>query len=208
VESNAVFAGKVLVRDGLEVAGPLQVGGELALASVRVTGNSSFDDVQVANDLAVTGDTSVQGQLVVQRNLNVNGTGSFKGAVSAAQITTGNLQLNGDLILTHHVIAGGAGPSRSNGSALGSGGTATVNGSDTSGTVNINTGNSPPAGCFVTVNFVRRYDATPRVIITPVGSTAGSLSYYINRSTTGFSICTNSPAPGARSFAFDYWVAG
>jgi hypothetical protein len=30
IESNAVFAGKVLIRDGLDVAGPIKVGGDLS----------------------------------------------------------------------------------------------------------------------------------------------------------------------------------
>ena len=204
VQSNAVFAGKVLVRDTLEVAGGLQVGGSLTLTGIKVSGTSTFDSVQVTKDLAVTGNTSIQGQLNVQKSLGVNGGGTFNGPVSATQITTGSLQLAGDLVLTHHIAAGGATPSRSNGTALGGGGTASVSGSDTSGSITINTGSSPAAGCFITINFATRFNSTPHIVVTPVGSAAGGLAYYITRSTTNFSVCTNSAAPAGASFGFDY----
>lgn len=206
VQSNAIFAGKVLVRDTLEVAGGLQIGGNLSLAGVTVSGSSSFGQVQVTKNLAVLGDSALQGQVTIQKGLSVNGNGVFNGALSAAQITTSALQLNGELTLTHHITAGGATPSRTNGSALGSGGTASVSGSDTSGSISINTGGGPSAGCFITVNFASKYNATPHVLITPVGSAAGSTSYYVNRSTTSFSICTaDTPAANA-NFGYDYFV--
>jgi len=206
VQSNAIFAGKVLVRDTLEVAGGLQIGGNLSLAGVTVSGSSSFGQVQVTKNLAVLGDSALQGQLTVQKGLSVNGNGVINGSLSAAQITTSALQLNGDLTLTHHISAGGPNPSRTNGSALGSGGTSTVNGSDTSGSISINTGNGPGAGCFITVNFANKFNATPHVLITPVGSAAATVEYYVNRSTSNFSVCTaNAPAANS-SFGYDYFI--
>jgi hypothetical protein len=116
------------------------------------------------------------------------------------------LQLNSDLTLTHHIVAGGGTPGRSPGSALGGGGSVTVGGSDTAGTVTINTGNAPASGCFVTVNFTQKYNSTPHVLITPVGSAAGGIAYYINRATSSFSICDATNPPSGSSFAFDYFV--
>ncbi|HVS58176.1 MAG TPA: polymer-forming cytoskeletal protein [Candidatus Saccharimonadales bacterium] len=207
VQSNAIFAGTVLVRSDLQVAGKLQVGSSLSLAGLTVSGTSVFDQVQINKDLTVVGNQSVQGNLTAQKNLTVNGTGTFKGAVSAPQLTVGTLQLNGDLTLTHHVIPGGPNPSRSYGTALGSGGSASVSGSDTSGSITISTGSGPGTGCFVTVKFTQAFTATPHVIITPVGSAAAGLHYYINRSTTSFSVCTTSAAPASSTFGFDYWAA-
>lgn len=206
VQSNAIFAGKVLVRDTLEVAGQLQVGGSLSLSGVTVSGSSSFDQVQVNKNLGVAGDTGLQGSLTVQKSLNVSGNGSFGGTLSAAQFTASSLQLNGDLNLTHHITAGGPTPSRSNGSALGGGGTASVSGSDTSGSVSINTGSGPSSGCFITLTFASKFNATPHVLLTPVGSGAAGISYYVNRSTASFSICSSSTPPANTSFGFDYFV--
>jgi cytoskeletal protein CcmA (bactofilin family) len=96
VESNAVFAGKVLIRDGLDVAGPIKVGGDLNLPGITVSGKSAFDEVQV-NTLSIAGDASVQGILTVQKNLTVNGQGSFAGAISAPSLVVDALSLSGDL---------------------------------------------------------------------------------------------------------------
>lgn len=206
VESSAVFAGKVLIRDGLEVAGPLRIGGTVALNDITVSGTAGLGQVQVSKNLAVAGDTALQGALTVAKTLQVNGSGSFSGPVSAPQITTSNFQLNGDLVLTHHITTGGGTPARSNGPALGSGGSATVGGSDTGGTVTINTGSNPAAGCFITVTFTSKYSATPHVLLTPVGSAGGGLAYYVNRDPSSFSICDASAPPAGSSFGFDYFV--
>lgn len=204
IESNAIFAGKVLVRDDLDIAGSLKVGGALSLAGLSVGGSTSLDQLQ-AKGLAIAGDGSIQGKLSVQGNLTVNGSGTFSGTVSAPQLTVDTLQLNKDLKINRHIDAGGGTPGRTNGSALGSGGTASVSGSDTAGSVTINTGGGAPAGCFITVNFVAAFSAQPHVVITPVGSVAAGLNFYINRTTAGFSVCTTTDPPdNTPGIAFDY----
>jgi len=204
VESNAIFAGKVLIRDSLEVAGQIKVGGALSLPGISVSGTSNFDQIQV-NNLQIAGNTTVQGQLNVQKGVNINGPLSVSGTLSAASINIQNLQINGDILLNRHIDAGGGTPSRSNGSALGNGGTSSVSGTDTAGTVNIGVGGGPVAGCFVTINFTQKFNS-PHVVITPVGSAGGSINYYVNRNSSNFSICTSTPAPSGSSFAFDYIV--
>lgn len=205
IESNAIFSGTVLVKESLEVAGQLKIGGTLNVPGITVSGASTFDQIKVAG-LEVAGNTSVQGQLAVQQGLTVGGNLSVGGSLSAAQLTLDGLQLNGDLSFTRHVITGGGNPGKSDGGSLGSGGTSSVSGTDTAGTVNINTGGGPGAGCFVTVFFVNKYNSTPSVIITPVGSAAAGINYYINRTSTSFSICTANSPPAGQSFAFDYHV--
>jgi cytoskeletal protein CcmA (bactofilin family) len=206
VQSNAVFAGKVLIRESLEVAGPIQVGGSLSVPGITVSGNSVFEQLQVNKNLSVQGDTSVQGQLAVQKGLSVVGSATFGGSISAPALAVNSLQLNGNLTLTKHIVIGGATPGRDNGPALGGGGTVAVSGSDTAGSININTGSSPAAGCFVTVNFSLKYNATPNVIVTPIGSSAALVGYYVNRSTSSFSVCAaNNPSANA-SFGFDYFI--
>jgi hypothetical protein len=206
VASNAIFGGSVLVRSDLEVAGDIKLGGNLELPGIAVTGASAFGQLQTET-LSVTADAVVQGSLSVRKGLSVLGTSTF-GNISAAQVSANALQLNGSLILTHHVVAGGPIPESSKGTALGSGGTASVNGSDLAGSITINTGSGPGAGCFITVNFVRKYDGVPHVIVTPIGSGAGGINYYVNRSTTSFSVCTTNPAPSSETFGFDYIIFG
>jgi len=206
VQSSAVFAGQVLIRQNLEIAGNLQIGGTLALSNLTVSGTSQFGQATVNQNLAVAGNTAIQGATTIAKSLQVNGSGTFSGPLSAPQITTSSLQLNGDLVLTHHISVGGSTPTRSDGTALGSGGSVSISGSDTAGSITINTGSSPAAGCFVSITFTTKYNATPHVLVTPVGAAAGGLSYYVTRSTANFSICDSTVPPTGSSFGFDYFI--
>lgn len=206
VESNAVFAGKVLIRDGLDVAGPIKVGGALNLPGITVSGTSEFDEV-ILNQLTISGDTNVLGSLNVQNGFSASGTISFNGPVSATSLTVDEISLSGDLKFSRHIDAGGGTPSVS-GSNVGSGGTVTMSGTDTSGTVSINVGSGASSGVLATVTFVSAYNNTPHVVMTPVtnnGSLAAINYYVTNRTTTGFSIAATN-APSAGSISFDYIV--
>lgn len=205
VQSNAVFAGQVLVRGSLQVAGKLNLGGDLSLSGLTVAGTAGFSSVQVAKDLAVSGNEALQGTLTVQKDISITGGGTFGGNVTAPQISVNTLQLNGDLDITHHITAGGATPNRTSGSALGGGGTSSVSGSDTAGSIQINTGGGATAGCLITINFVSKYSSTPHVIVSPIGSAAAASGYYVDRSASSFSVCANNP-PSNASFGFDYFV--
>jgi cytoskeletal protein CcmA (bactofilin family) len=204
VESNAVFAGRVLVQGGVDVAGALKVGGTLSLSTLAVSGTSALANTQTS-DLAVSGNAGIQGQVTIQKSLNVSGGATFGGAVSVPQLTATSLQLNSDLQFSGHINAGGATPGRSNGTAVGSGGTTSVSGTDTAGTVTIGTGTGPVAGCFVTVSFATKFNATPHVVITPSSSDAADLNFYITKNITGFSICADNPL-ASKNYSFDYIV--
>ena len=116
---------------------------------------------------------------------------------------------NAILQIPNHLSFTGPSPSRTiNAGVLGAGGSASVNGSDTNGTININTGSNPSAGCFARINFQQAFPGQPHVIVSPVGAAAGQTQYYVDRNNTGFSICTNNPAPANQVFAFDYFVTG
>lgn len=205
IQGNSIFEGQVLMRNNLDVAGSIKVGGNLSLPAITVGGSSSFGQIQVTKTLAVKGDTTMQGRLTVQQGLSVSGSATF-GALSASQINVSSLQLVGDFTVSRHLNVSGGIPSRSNGAALGAGGTASVNGADTAGTVTINTGGSPPAGCFVTINFAQRYNATPHVVISPSNSSAARLNYYTNRNSASFSICTTNTPSASTTYLFDYIV--
>lgn len=203
VQSNSVFNGAVLVKGELQAAGGIKLGtGNLAISDVNVGNSATVNSLQ-AQTLGVAGSSKLT-DLSVLRNLTVNGSGTFNGGVTTPNLTVGRLQLNGDLSIGRHIAGGGATPGRSNGGALGSGGTTTVSGSDTAGSITVNTGSGPAAGCFVTVNFTNGFSSTPHVIVTPVGSAAAGLNYYINRTAANFSVCSTNAAPGNTSFGFDY----
>ena len=205
IESTTIFSGKILAKDSVDIAGSLKVGGELSLPGITVSGTSAFDQI-TGNALAIAGDASVQGQLNVQDGLSVSGGATFGGILSAPQINIGSLQISNDLTFGRHLDAGGSTPGRSNGTAVGSGGTTSVSGTDTAGTLTVNTGGSPVAGCFATITFTQSFAGTPHIVITPVGSAAAGLNYYITRNTSQFSVCTTNSAPSGSSFSFD-WIA-
>jgi hypothetical protein len=206
IQSNAVFQNTVLVRGDLDVAGEMKLGSSLSLPSITATGPSSFGQLQ-AQTIAVAGNEGIQGQLTAN-SVSIDGGGTFNGAITAQSLTASSLQLNGDLELTHHINTGGPIPTSSPGNALGSGGTTSANGSDTNGKINIHTGGSPAPGCFITVFFARAFDKTPDVVVTPVGSSGAGLNYYLNVSTSNFSVCSTNSAPAQTDFNFDYVSLG
>lgn len=205
IQSNSIFEGQVLDRGDLNVAGSLKVGGPLSLPSVSVGGNGTFGQIGISGGLNVGGDSTLQGALTVQKNLTVAGSGSF-GSLNVSTLSITTLQLRGDISVNQHILTTGTQPGRSFGTALGGGGTASVSGSDTAGTVSINTGSNPPAGCFVTVNFAKNFGATPHVVISPSNSSAAALQYYTNRSNSSFSICSAAVPAGGTNYVFDYIV--
>jgi cytoskeletal protein CcmA (bactofilin family) len=206
IASNAVFNGRVLVRDSLDVAGTIRVGGALSLPGITVSGTSAFENVQIANNLSIAGNTAVQGTLTVSSNMSVGGTASFAGQISAPSISVERLILNEDIQINRHIDAGGGTPAVSRGGAVGGAGTVSLSGTDTAGTVNVNFAPGATSGVIANITFVNTFSQTPHVVISPVGSSCANLNYYVNRSTGGFSINTNNAGTAGQSCAFDYIV--
>lgn len=207
IQGNAIISGQTLTRGNLNVAGNFQSGGSIQGPSLTVSGQSNLGATQI-NSLQVATNTALQGSTTM-RDLNVAGTSSFSGPMTASQITVSRLVLSGNasLEIPNHIAFTGPSPSRTiNAGVLGSGGSASVDGSDTTGTININTGSGPTAGCFARINFQQAFTKQPHVIVSPVGNAAGQTQYYVDRNNSGFSICTAIPAPANQAFAFDYFV--
>lgn len=206
VESNAIFSGGVLIKGNIDVAGTIKVGGALSLPGLSVGGTTSLDQAALKS-LTVSGDSALQGKLSLQNGLAVTGGVTVSGNITAGQISADTLLLNKDLQLSHHIVTSGGTPSRSTGTALGGGGTASNSGTDTAGTITINTGNAAPAGCFISITFTTAFTSTPHVVISPASSSAAGISYYTTRTASGFSVCTASDPPDSTaSIIFDYIV--
>ena len=209
IQGNAIIAGQSLMRGNLNVAGNLQSGGSIQGPNLTISGTSNLGTAQI-NSLQVAQNTAIQGSTTM-RDLSVSGTSTFSGPATMSQLTVTRLILSGNATLQvpNHLAFTGPSPGRGAiGPALGGGGTASVSGSDTSGTVNITTGSNTATGCFVRINFAQAFTSQPRVLISPVGAGAGATQYYVDRNNAGFSICTSSPAPANQVFAFDYFVTG
>ncbi len=209
IQGNAIIEGQTLMRGNLNVAGNFQTGGSIQGPNLTVSGTSNLGTAQI-NSLQVAQNTAIQGTTTM-RDLNVSGTSSFSGPMTASQITVTNLILSGNakLQVPNHLAFTGPSPGRStNAGVLGAGGTASINGSDTSGTININTGANTQAGCFMHVTFAQAFSGQPRVIVSPIGAGASHVDYYVNRTAAGFDLCTSNAAPTNQTFAFDFFVAG
>lgn len=207
IQGNAVIAGQTLMRGNLNIAGNFQSGGSIQGPTLTISGASNLAEVQ-ANSLQVAQNFAVQGNSTV-RDLSVAGTTTLNGAVTASQITVSRLIMSGNAVLQvpNHISFTGASPRFApNNGTLGNGGSASINGSDTAGTISLNSGNNPNAGCFGRVTFTQTFTNPPHVTIGPIGAAAGNLSYYINRDRNGFDICANNAAAGNQAFAFDYFV--
>lgn len=207
IQGNAVIAGQTLTRGNLNVAGNIQAGGSIQAPTLTISGSTNLGDTQI-NNLQIGTNLAVQGNTTM-RDLSVAGTSTFSGAVTASQITVTRLILNGNATLEvpNHIRFSGSAPNRTyNNAILGNGGSTSISGSDTAGTINVNSGNNPSAGCYMRVIFQRQFTSTPHVIISPVGQAAGQTQYYVERDTSGFNLCSASAPPANKSFGFDYFV--
>lgn len=208
VQGNAIFSGQVLVRSDLNVAGTIKLGGTLSVPGLTVSGPSNLAAAQI-NSLQVATGSTFQGIVTAQNGLNVTGSSSFSGPTTASQLTVTKLIMSGNasLEVPNHIAFTGASPARSIvGSVLGAGGTASINGSDTTGTVNVNTGSGTTSGCFITITFAKPFTSTPHVLVSPVGAAAGQAQYYVTRTTTSFTLCANATLASGQAFAYDYFV--
>lgn len=207
IKGNTIISGQTLMKGNLSVAGNLQTGGSLNVPNLTISGTSNLATAQV-NTLQVATSLAVQGTTTLG-TVDVSGTSNFSGPLTASQITVTKLVLsgNGSLEVPNHIGFTGATPSRTvDNHVLGAGGSASISGSDTAGTININTGSGTSPGCFVTVKFTTPFASQPRVNVTPVGAGAGLTQYYVTRTKTTFSVCTNNAAPTNQVFAYDYFI--
>lgn len=212
IQANSVFDGTMLVRSSLDVQGKLRVGEALTLNDVAVSGQATLNNADISEDLNVDGNTQLNGTATVQNTLTVNddvnvvGGGNFGEAISTPSIEAGNLSFSGNLDMSGRIRTGGAQTTASAGTSVGNGGTVSVNGNDTAGNVNINTGSSPASGILARVQFGDGYSTTPRVILSPIGNDTGNLDWYVTRTDSGFRIGASTPPDAGSNYSFDYFI--
>jgi cytoskeletal protein CcmA (bactofilin family) len=209
IASNSIFNGKVLIRDSLDVAGTIHVGGSLSLPGITVSGTSAFENINVSNNLSINGNATIQGTLSVQKNLTVGGGATFAGTISAPSLAIDQLVLNNNLQLNRHIEAGGSTPGISRRGGAGTGGNVDIGGSDTAGSIHIHFGSNPGTGEIAYVSFANRFNQTPHVVLTPAITDLGSLvcgniNYFVIRSTSGFSLGSAGNSPSNIDCYFDY----
>lgn len=217
------FNGKVTIAGNTSIGGQLQLNGTFSATSVSAS-SGTFAKLQAGDatlqSLSLNSDLTAN-NLIARSNLNVTAAATVQGTLTVAGLTTinnslnvaGNLAIGGTLSVRNfqvntltiagHLLSSGAAPGVSPaGGALGSNGTVSISGNDTSGTVGVNIGAGASAGCLVTVSFRQGYQVTPHVTFT--GSMPANI-YLSGRTASGFTICTASPlSPGG--YFVDYIV--
>jgi hypothetical protein len=206
IASDSLFRGKVSVASDLSIGGQLNANGPVTLSSLNITGNTAATGLNVGSNLVVGGTTTLQRGLTVSglasvTNLNVSGSASLN-ALNASSIAVRNLSISGPLTVAH-LISSGPTPSIVGGTT-GAGGTVSISGNDTAGTVNINTG-SGPGNLLATVTFRAAFGATVHVQLTPLTDGAAAAGAYVTRTSAGFQIHARTPPAGA-TLSFDYLV--
>lgn len=181
-------------------------------SDVQIQGSLKTEkNLDVGGNLAIKGTTSLQGAVGINSNLAVRGSLSVGGVISAGSLNVGSLgvstiNISGSLNFVGHIVPGGARPSVKP-SAATNGGSITIDGNDTAGTITINIGSGAVIpGELVIINFRSAFAGTPKVQLTPINSEASALNYYATRSPTFFTIETSSPPTAGASYVFDYLI--
>lgn len=210
IGANALFRGKADIGGDLSVGGRFNANGPVTLSQLNITGTTALTGLNVGSNLIVGGTTTMQKSLTVNdlatfaRGISVTGTASVN-ALNAGSIAVGNISISGPLTIGHLATQGPT-PIASAGTAVGGGGTISISGNDTAGTLNINTGSAPPAGILASVTFRAAYTGNVRVLLSPLTSTAANLPAYVTRTSTGFQVRVDSAPATGSVFAFDYFV--
>ena len=146
-------------------------------------------DLEVANT-ATVGALDVNGSVAIEHDLMV------KGVVHVAE-----LHVNG------HITSEGDVPTVTAGGGASAGVAVVVDGTDTAGTIRLTAGDSPEDDQWVVgVDFVRAYNETPHVSLTPKNIQSAKAQPFVQVSAKGFYIYTvNSVEPG-RIYEFDYLI--
>ena len=207
IGANTLFRGKVDVGGDLSIGGRLNANGPVTLSQLNITGTTAATGLNVGSNLIVGGSTTLQHSLTVADLLAVNGGLNVSGATSvnglnANSIAVRTISISGPLTIGHLATQGPAPTIVAN--AVGGGGTVSISGNDTAGTININTGGGP-GGVLATITFRAAYASTVHVLLTPLTGGAASAGAFVTRNGGGFQIHANTP-PAGSTLSFDYMV--
>ena len=187
----------------------VQAGSE-SVNSININGAATTSTLSVRNNLAVNGAAIFQnnvtvGQLLsVDNNAAVSNNLSVGGQLSASSIAGGSLVVSGTITLGSHIVTSGVAPAVSPGVALGSYGSANVNGDDSAGIINVSTGAGANNGEVVHLSFHTGYAVSPVVVISPMGNYEPF--YVANVTSTGFDVNVAANLTVGTSYQINYLV--
>jgi cytoskeletal protein CcmA (bactofilin family) len=212
VEKTLNVKGTIEAQDAVNVYRDLNVAGAANLNTLNLRSNATVagttalqGNVEAKNQLTVRGALNVTNSAIITGNLNVSGNIITPGTITAQKLNVVDLAYSGTFTIIGHITSAGSNPTVAANVAAG-GGSARTDGNDTAGTVVITTGGSPIAGQMATITFKKPYGSTPKVLLSPVGSTSAHIEYYSTRTTTYFTInCGVAPLPN-NTYTYDYMI--
>lgn len=202
-----------------QLNGKSQVSQQLTISPSTLFKN----DVNVQNNLSVKGTSNLQGAVTTGGNLTVNGSltatngasvgGNLtvNGKITAASLSVGSitlstLSLSGNLTVGGHIITVGT-PPNITASVAAAGGTASISGNDSSGTITITTGGRTPiAGEMAIITFRTSYQLAPRVLLTPLNAEAASVEPFVTENSTFFTVRSAATPAASTIYSFNYLV--
>jgi hypothetical protein len=210
IGADSLFRGKLDVAGDLSVGGHFNANGPVTLSELNISGTTALSGLNVGSNLTVSGLTTLLHGLTVSQLLSVNGGLNVSGtasvnALNAQTISTQTISIAGPLTIGH-LRTQGVTPGVSAGGAVGGGGTVSISGNDTSGTVNVNTGGGTSAGILASITFRAGFSGGVHVLLTPLTGSSAATPVYVTRSSGGFQIRTDTPPPAGSVMAFDYFV--
>ncbi len=207
IGADTIFRSKIDVGGDLSVGGHFNANGPVTLSELNISGTTALSGLNVGSNMTVSGTATFQkgiavtGLAGITGNLNVSGAASVN-SLNAATIAVQTITIAGPLTIGHLRTQGPA-PTIVAGS-VGGGGTVSISGNDTAGTINVNTGGGP-GNLLATITFRAAFSSTVHVILTPLTGPAAAAQTYVTRTGGGFQIHANTP-PGAAVLSYDYFV--
>ena len=219
------FNGQVVVAGDADIQGKLKLkgtfsapdasfvslkAGKAAFSKVNINGDATASSLVLRKNMTIAGASRLQGPAVftslvtVNNSLNVAGNLSVGGVLSTRNFQANSLTSTSTLTIGGHIITRGHVPSIGKGGGVSGVATVSGSGNDTAGTIDITLGVGASAhGSLASVGFTNTYNGTPRILISPFDGSLGS--FYVVKSSTGFTVYTNSTL-GTGSYGFDYFV--
>jgi hypothetical protein len=181
-------------------------------SNVTVQGSTELvKDLSVSGKVNVQGDSNISGNLSVGKSLSVGSNLTVNGLITAASLNVGSLtlssiNLSSNLVFGGHLVPSGNAPS-GRASSASAGGSVSIEGNDTAGTITITTGSGGLIpGEMAVITFKTMFNGTPKVQLTPLNSAASGLRYYATHTASFFTLNTSVAPTGNTTYIFDYLV--
>ena len=145
--------------------------------------------------------------------LNVSGETKLKKLSVKTAKVEGDLTVKGtttveSIVVNGHIVTKSGKPTAKAQPSAGAGTDIRVEGTDTTGTITVKTGDNPSAGALSKIIFSQKYKKAPHVVVSPSSASAAKLRHYKGNTTKNIFELNSLDAPAANTtYKFDYFIA-